>query len=275
LTEAAALPAPLPGLTPKRRLWRWPILVALIVLAAPFLALLLLDSDAGHRLIVDRIAAIEPKNGLRIRIGRIDGSIYGRARLRNVRLADPKGVFLSAPDVRIDWAPAAWLTNRLHVRSLTAQTATLHRLPELRRTGQPFRLPSFDIRVGELRIDRLRIARGVAGPERTGSLRLKADISDGRALIDGAARTSAGDRLTLKLDAAPERDRFDLAAQLQAPVGGLFGTLIGTARPLAAQVAGRGSWRDWAGTARMDASSARVADLALSNRAGDWRLTGG
>ncbi|OZA61587.1 MAG: hypothetical protein B7X78_07300, partial [Sphingomonadales bacterium 39-62-4] len=37
-------------------------------------ALTVLDSSLGHRLVADRIAAITPGSGLRIEIGRIDGS---------------------------------------------------------------------------------------------------------------------------------------------------------------------------------------------------------
>ncbi len=46
--------------------------------------LVLLDSAPGHRFIVDRIGGLETASGLRIRIGRIDGSIFGKSQLRNV-----------------------------------------------------------------------------------------------------------------------------------------------------------------------------------------------
>src|SRR5690606_18176517 len=52
-----------------------------------------LDTGPGHRFIVDRIAAMTPASGLRVRIGRIEGSIWGRTILRDVRLYDPDGLF--------------------------------------------------------------------------------------------------------------------------------------------------------------------------------------
>lgn len=267
-------PPPVPARSPRRR-WRWGVLALLALIGAPIFGLLLLDTDAGHRFLIDRIAALKLKNGLVIRIARIDGSIYGRVRLRNLRLSDPRGFFLSAPDVRLDWAPLDWVRNRLTIHSLTAQTATLHRLPALRSSGQPFRLPGFDIDVNALRIDRLRIARGIAGPERAGRIALRAEIRNRRALVDGALRTTAGDLLDLVLDVAPERDRFAVDATLAAPTGGLLGKLLGAAKPIGARVSGRGDWRDWRGRAQVTAAGVRTVDLALANQAGRYRLDGG
>ena len=91
------------GSHPQRRLRRdWPrrlaqellalILSLLILLAA---GLVLLDTAPGHRFIVDRIARIETASGLNIRIGRIDGSVFGRSKLRNVTVSDTRGIFLT------------------------------------------------------------------------------------------------------------------------------------------------------------------------------------
>lgn len=272
--DDSGTPEPTPVARPARR-WRWGVLALIALLGAPILGLLLLDTDAGHRLLVDRIAGLNLRNGLVVRIGRIDGSIYGRARLRNVRLADPRGLFLSIPDARLDWAPLDWARNRLTIRSLTATQATLHRVPALRASGQPFRLPGFDIKVGALRIARLRLAPGVLGAERIGRVALSLDVRRRQAFVSGRLATNAGDDLALKLDVAPERNRFDVAAQLAAPRGGLLGKLVGAQKPLAATIGGRGSWRDWRGRAEIRAAGVRTVDLALGNRAGDYRLQGG
>jgi translocation and assembly module TamB len=238
-------------------------------------AILALDTDPGHRFLIDRIERLETVTGLKIRIGRIDGSIYGSARLRNVRVYDPQGLFLTVPEARLRWSPWSWTVNRLDVTELAAPSATLDRLPRLRRTGRPFTLPDFDIHVGRLRIDRLRIAKGVIGPERVGRVQLQADIRRGRAFVRGALATSAGDRLALLLDAEPRRKRFDVDADLTAPSGGLIGKLIGAAKPLAAKVDGAGSWTAWNGRASVSAAGVRTVDLTLGVREGEYRLTGG
>ena len=118
---------------PKVRLkpdWRWRLLNELFALFIALLFLLaallvLLDSAPGHRFIVDQIARIETSSGLRIHIGRIDGSIFGKSQLRNVSVADQRGVFLTSPNIKLDWTPGAWLANELSIDSMTAERVTL------------------------------------------------------------------------------------------------------------------------------------------------------
>ena len=141
--------------------------VALLVAALAFLA----DTAPGHRFIAHRIAALSPQTGLKIRIGRIDGSIYSQAEIHDLALSDPQGVFFTAPRIELDWTPLAWLNNKLDIDRLHAKTARLDRLPKLRpgKPGQPI-LPGFDIHIGTLAIDRLFIGAKVAGKPRIGRL---------------------------------------------------------------------------------------------------------
>src|SRR5881394_3594196 len=157
--------------------------VALLFLFAG--ALVLLDSAPGHRFIVDRLGRFETASGLNIRIGRIDGSIFGKSQLRNVQVSDGRGVFLTSPNIKLDWAPGAWLYNKLSIDSVTAERVALIRLPKLKpSTKKGPILPGFDIHVGDLRIDRLDIGREIGGTPRSGSLRGKADVHSGRALVE-------------------------------------------------------------------------------------------
>ena len=66
--------------------WAAIVLVALVALAAAFL--LWLNTESGHRFIVARINAMETTTGLKIRVERIEGSIYGRLTLHNVAFVD-------------------------------------------------------------------------------------------------------------------------------------------------------------------------------------------
>src|SRR3954454_19191150 len=189
---------------PRRRLrpdWKSRLLnelfaafVALLFLLAG--GLVLLDSAPGHRFIIYRIARFETASGLKVRVGRVDGSIFGKSQLRNVAVSDQRGVFLTSPNIKLDWAPGAWLYNKLSIDSVTAERATLIRVPALKpSTRKGPILPGFDIHVGDLRIDRLDIGREVGGQPRSGSLHGKADVHSGRALVELAALiTNGGDR---------------------------------------------------------------------------------
>jgi translocation and assembly module TamB len=266
---------------PRRRRWhsrlgKWlaGLLIALLAGLAAFT--LFLDTGPGHRFIADRIAALAPDSGLRIRIGRIEGSIWGETRLRDVRLYDPQGLFAESPRIDIDWQPLGWLADRLLIDELESDLVVLHRPPKLRPSEQPGPiLPGFDIRIGRLDIDQLRFEPAWTGQRRSARVVGKADIRSGRALIDLKAQVrGGGDRLALLLDAEPDRNRFDLDVRLQSPAGGVAGAIAGSRRPINLHVQGDGTWAAWAGTARLDLSGRRTAELALRARDGTYSVTG-
>lgn len=250
------------------------LIVALLVAVAAMVAFI--DTDAGHRFLADRIAALSPSSGLKIRVGRIEGSVWGDTMLRDVRLYDPKGLFVESPLIVLDWQPAAWLANRLLIDEFDTDLIILHRLPKLRPSEKPGPiLPEFDIRIGSLRIGQLRFEKAVTGEQRVASLSGKADIRSGRALIQLNARVKGGgDRLALLLDAEEARNHFDVDLSLNAPEDSVVGAIVGTKRPIALKVEGDGTWAAWAGTARLDLSQQRTADLALRAESGRYTLSG-
>ncbi len=250
------------------------LFVALLLLLAG--GLVLLDTAPGHRFIVDRIGRFETATGLRIQIGRIDGSIFGKSELRNVRVSDTRGVFLTSPNIELDWTPGAWLRNKLYVDSLTAERVSLIRLPKTRpSTRKGPILPSFDIHIGELRIDRLDIGPQIGGKARSGSVRGKADVRSGRALVELAAvLNNGGDRIALRLDAEPDRNKFDVGARVISPANGLVPALVGIRQSINLAIAGDGSWTRWRGTAALDLAGRPTARLSLGVDQGRYRLAG-
>jgi translocation and assembly module TamB len=281
----AELVAEQPGVEPpKVRLrpdWRRRLLNELFALFIALLFLLagllvLLDSAPGHRFIVDQLSRFETASGLRIRIGRIDGSIFGKSQLRNVSVADPSGVFLTSPNIKLDWTPGAWLYNKLYVDSVTADRVTLIRLPKLKpSTKKGPILPGFDIHIGELRVDRLEVGPQVGGKPRSGRLWGKADVHSGRALVElKALINNGGDQITFHLDAEPDRNKFDVAARVIAPHDGLVPALMGTKRAINLVIGGKGSWTRWRGSAALDMSGRPAARLALGVDQGRYRFQG-
>ncbi len=249
---------------------------ALALLFAAVALIAFLDTGPGHRFIVDRIAAMTPDSGLRIRIGRIEGSIWRHTQLRDVRLHDPEGLFAESAAIDLDWRPIDFLWNSLRIHSLESDLVILHRLPQLVPSPEPRPiLPDFDIHVGRLDVRQLRIGEAVTGQARVGSLSGEAEIRRGRALIGlDAAIRGGGDRVRLRIDAEPDRDRFDIAAHVRAPEDSVVGALIGTTRPIALDVGGEGTWTRWAGAARLDVSGQRTADLRLTVDRGTLGLSG-
>ena len=254
---------------------RWGGGLSLLLALALGALLWVADTGVGHRFLVDRIEALAPKNGLRIRIGRIEGSIYGATRLRDLRLADARGVFFEAAQVTVDWSPGAWLANRLDIDTLTVPAATLHRMPALKpsATPQPI-LPAFDILIDRFAIERLTFGTAIVRPSRVARVAGRADVRGGRALVSLDARAPGGDALALKLDSAPDRNVFDLGLAVDAPVGGVIDAMLGLKRPLNLRIAGDGSWKDWKGALTARTGPAELARLALTARSGRYDLNG-
>lgn len=257
------------------RLWRW-ALGGIVALATIILASLwIVDTDVGHRWVAQRINAARPANGLRITVGRIDGSLFGAAVLRDVKVHDPEGLVFAAPRANLDWRPFAWLSNRLEIRSLDVPVGMLAKLPRLKPTGRqgPI-LPDFDILIGRLSLDRLVVAPRVTGVLRYGRVSGRAAITDGNALVALDAIIEGSDQLRLRIDAAPDRDRFDLDVRARGSASGVLARLSGIRRPLALEIGGEGRWANWQGRAMARAGDAEVVNLALGNRAGAYTLGG-
>jgi translocation and assembly module TamB len=272
---------PAPAQPRRRRRWgKWLGWALGLLLAPVLLAALFFATPIGKRFIADQIADVAPASGLRFTVGRIEGDIYGQAVLRTVVVSDPKGAFLTIPEVRIDWRPLNWLWSGLDIREITARRGRLVRLPQLL-PGDPDAplLPDFDIRVDKLAIEDLVIAKGVAtAQDERANLAARIDIRQGRALIDAKARLGAQDRITLLLDAEPDGDRFDLSGEARAPAGGVLAGLAGLETGYSGRIIGDGTWARWRGAAlarRLDAdSSPPVAAFRITNDAGRYGVLG-
>ncbi|MFM7349960.1 MAG: DUF490 domain-containing protein, partial [Erythrobacter sp.] len=279
MTQESAAPAR--ARSSRVRVWGKRLSWALAALIAPLLlASLFLATPIGKRFIADRIAAVAPASGLRFTVGRIEGDLYGKAVLRTVVISDPKGAFLTIPEVRLGWRPLNWLWSGLDIREVTARRGRLTRLPELL-PGDPDAplLPDFDIRVDKLVIDDLVIAKGIATPrDERADLTARIDIRQGRALIDAKARLGAEDRIALLVDAEPDGDRFDLAGNALAPAGGVLAGLVGLQEGYTGRIVGDGTWAKWRGAmvARQIGAGGEppVAAFRISNDAGQYGVLG-
>lgn len=284
--------APAPETTPVetrvhpplwRRALKWVGVAALGLLLLLGLVLLGINTDPGRRFVADRVGEYETATGLNIKVGRIDGSLYGRMILSDVRVADPKGVFLDSPRMEVDWRPFAFISNHVDVREFATPLVTLRRRPELKQVpsdpNAPL-LPDLDIDVDRLRIARLGIEPAVTGQRHQLGVNGSVHIADRRAQIAADAvairgpEIAGGDRLRLRLDAVPDDDRFDVDVKLAAPADGLVASMSGLKAPLAVSLDGSGTWAKWRGKALATLGGGELADLDVTATGGRFRLTG-
>jgi translocation and assembly module TamB len=258
----------------RGRKWLLGLAAALVLLLGG--GLLLLNTPIGERFLASRIAERTFPNGLNIRIGRIDGNLYGAAVLHDVKLSDPQGVFLTIPRAEVDWNPGGWLSNRLEIDSFAARRATLARLPEFLPSEEegPI-LPGFDIDIEELAIENLTLAPGIAGdgPQRV-DVAGSVQVADRRLMVDLDGELGQSDRLNLLVNAEPDGDDFDLAVDVVAAADGPIAALAGLETAYTARLRGDGTWSRWTGGLLVRGEDERIAALRITNRAGLFGLSG-
>jgi len=267
--------------------WGRRILLGLLGLVAFLLVAvagvyLWLGTDSGRAFVARQIEALTFENGMAIGIGRIEGSIFGAMRVRDLTIRDPKGVFLAAPDVQMDWRPFAYLRSHVDIRSLVIPTARFYRAPEFKETppsDAPL-LPDLDIDVGRLEIGRLQIDPALTGQRHLVGLSARVHIADARAQVRAQGRAivapgvAGGDRLALVLDAVPDNNRLDIDLKIDAPADGLLAGMSGVAQPTSLVLAGNGDWMAWNGRLFGTLGDERLADVTLAARDGTFTLRG-
>jgi translocation and assembly module TamB len=279
--EALAAPAVPIGRRRARAAAKWTGIGLLSVLLLVTLFFLWLNSEMGRGFVVRQINQLETATGLRIHVGKIEGSLFSELTLRDLALSDPKGNFFTAPEAKMGWRPFAYFRNHIDIRSLEVPRARLYRLPKLR-PGDPNAplLPNIDIDVGRLKVDRIMVDPAVTGYRHLLTLDGKAKIASGRAQITlfagaiAAPGLPGGDRMRLTLDAVPKDNKLDMGLRIQAPGNGFVAGLTGLTQPLSASVNGKGSWANWSGRALATLGGKPFADLAIGGRNGSFSFTG-
>ena len=221
------------------------LFVALLVIFAGLLVLL--DSAPGHRFIVDQLSGFETASGLRIRIGRIDGSIFGKSQLRNVTVADSRGVFLTSPNIKLDWTPGGVAGQQAPHRQPDraaghadppAQAQAEHRA-RARSCPASTSMSAISGSTGSTSA-----RRSAAGPQRERSAARRMSAPGARWSSSAAVMPTAATASLFHLDAEPDRDKFDalarvIAARRRAGSGDDRHQPGDQSRPSAARAAGR------------------------------------
>lgn len=268
--------------------WRevsWPMvarnigIILAIVLVLIGIALAALNTPPGRRLLVQYATGIKLNSGLKFEIGRIEGSLYGNMTLYDVKVRDPKGVFVTSPILHLNWRPFGALNKHIDIRDFSSPRIDVLRRPELNPSENPEKdngplLPDLRIDLGRLKVDAINLAAPVTGEARTVSLSGAAHILHRRAMIQADARSDRGDLVNVLLDAVPDANRLDIEARLSAPSEGLIDDLLHLDGPVTAFVGGKGEWKLWRGKATAALAEKPLFDLALTAQNGTFTVHG-
>ena len=236
----------------------------------------MLNTPLGERFLANQISSQTLPNGLNIRIGRIQGDIYGKAILDDVILSDTKGVFARIPRAEVDWKPTAWLHNQLKIHAFAAHRGVMLRVPQFKpSTSKKPLLPGFDISIDRLVIDNLTLEKGIAGKDaQRVDLTAQVQVANRRLLLDTKGRFGRNDRYALKLDAKPDANIFNLGLDYQAAADGPVAQMLGAKAGYRAIIGGKGDWQQWNGYLVVRRDADQFAAMRLTNRAGLFRLLG-
>lgn len=265
-----------------KRGWNALFLVVLLVLAAGIIGIYWLDSENGKGFVAGQIANYEFENGMKIRVERIEGSIYNDMTLKGVTISDTKGVFIRVPEAKISWQPFAYITNHIDIRSLNIPTLNWSRIPQFKLVpdnGEPL-LPDIDIDIARLNIARINIAEAITGQRHLGTLSGRVKIADRRAQIflDSRALVGegivGGDTLKLVLDAVPQSNKLNINMALNAPADGLLASFTNVAHPVSLTLGGKGDWKNWRGTFAAKLNQDSIASIGLTAKDGVFAAKG-
>ena len=241
-----------------------------------------LGTDSGRGFVARRVSALSFANGMTIRVGRIEGSIFSAMRISDLAIGDPRGVFLTARQVSVDYRPLEYLHKHIDISALTIPDARLYRQPAFKATppsNAPL-LPDLDIDLGAVTIARLQIDPAVTGQKHIVAFDGTVHIADRRARIAFNGRALAapgvagGDSVRLLLDAAPEKNILNIDTQVDAPANGMLASVSGMARALKLTLKGKGDWASWDGHLVQQVDAVTLGDVAISARKGTFGVHG-
>jgi len=242
-----------------------------------------LDTAPGHGLILAAMGRAKLGRGIALHIARIDGSIYSRMILRDVVLSDPRGAFLTAPEVTLDWRPLALLRRETRIETLQAPLIDVARAPQLgpgARGSRAAGLPHIHLILRRLSVGRLVLEPAIAGDRRGVALEASAELLRGRARVWTRAEAlplagqAAGDRAEVRFVGEPDADKLDLAVSLEAPDGGVVDRLLQIKGPLRFRLDGAGGWRAWQGQAEASLAGHSILSARLRAQNGAFHISG-
>lgn len=272
---------------PRRHLWIKRIglgLVGLLVALAVLVGgvFVWIGTDSGRAFVARKVSALTFANGMTIHVGRIDGSILSVMEISDLAIGDPKGVFLRAPRVAVDYHPLEYLHSHIDIADLHIPDADLYRKPAFKATpatNEPL-LPDLNVDLGRVRVDRLTIDPAVDGRRHIVGFDGRMHLADRRAQVTFNGRAIAapgvagGDTVRLVLDAAPQKNVLNIDTEVVAPSNGMIAAFSGMERSLRLTLKGKGDWNAWDGHLVQQVDAVTLGDVAISARKGTFGLHG-
>lgn len=208
------------------------LLKTLLVLAVlPLILFGLIQTPPGKVLLAKGLSAVLSSSEQTVRIGSISGWIPGKVTIDELDVGDAEGIWITARDLHCRWMIKELFDERVRLRKLSAGEIVWHRMPTIGKKEKRLRDDSdgfqlLEIRMDGLRIDSLKLLKGVAGMPleyavHSGGIKyLTTGHLDGELEISGDAEGLV--ELKAKF-AGQETDQLKIVANLDEMVHPTFG----------------------------------------------------
>ncbi|MBO0661792.1 translocation/assembly module TamB domain-containing protein [Jiella sp. MQZ9-1] len=225
----------------------------------------------AQEFVANQIEKLISTDTMKVKIEGLSGAFNGAVRIQKVTVSDPKGVFLTANDLAMDWSPLSLVRSNVSIDNLTAGKIVLERLP----TGQPastsssgggFALPSITAEIKKLAINEFILGESIAGTRARlradASLTLKADPTNFSAQAT-VERLDRPGRIAFDFGFAPGDNRLTVKVNASEPQGGLVATLLGIpgAPPVELTVNGSGPLSGFMANGALSVDNQQAATL--------------
>ncbi|EDQ33390.1 hypothetical protein HPDFL43_09147 [Hoeflea phototrophica DFL-43] len=258
------------------RVSRWFVILLLVIAG---LAVLILTTSPGGRLIALTLNRLGSGPGQSVEIDRIEGLLSGSTRIGHVLVSDASGEpWLLIKGISIDWSPFALVSSDLAVDDLRIERVELARLPdagdEAGTSGGGLQLP-LAVDIKRFSADDILLGEPVAGRvarlEASGSFGVDAALSKGLADLTVNRIDGVGGQFSVDADYLEREDRFNISANLSEPAGGVMAHLLDLAPEdaISLSVTSQGSLADWRLSLDGSINDELVAAAKLKVVAGD------
>jgi len=198
----------------------------------------------------------------RVSIGAVEGVLSSNALIRDVRISDRDGVWLTVGEARLSWSRAALLRGRLQVDALEIDRIDVARRPaagEAEPAADPI-LPELPVKVvvGRFALGELTLGAPALGTAARLSAEGRASLgspAEGLDLVFATRRLDAPGRLSVELAYAPQTERLRLDLAHDEPAGGVAARLLGLPGLPPVTLTARGEGPLSAFAARLDAAA--------------------
>ncbi len=231
----------------------------------------------AHSIVINQIESTQTR-GQSINVEGLRGDLLGRFSIDRLTVEDDTGVWLSIGDVDLAWAPMGLFSSELRFKTLNVNEIDVRRRPDLlpstRETQSSF-VDQYEL--GKIKIDRVILANGVAGPAQAYTLSgtLEATNAAGQVALNLQPIIAVGDTLDVDLRWG-ETVPLEGDLMLYGAPSGLFATLLDLpqGRPLTATLEAAGGLEDWDLVATAAVADVETLDLRVTRSGEAYRSSG-